>query len=64
MLKVDIVSPKLNTISCEVSLIISDKELVGKKAPVELTVIAKFRLLKSLIPEKLNKIKIIPVIKE
>ena len=31
---------------------------VGKKPPAELTVIAKFKLLKSLISEKLNKIKI------
>ena len=42
----------------------SDRELVGKKAPAELTVIARFKLLKSLIPEKLNKINIIPVRKE
>ena len=42
----------------------SDKELVGKKAPAELTVMAKFKLLKSLTPEMLNKIKIIPVKKE
>ena len=42
----------------------SDKELVGKKAPAELTDIAKFKLLNSLIPEKLNRIKIITVKKE
>ena len=43
---------------------ISDRELVGKKAPAELTDIAKFKLLKSRIPEKLDKINIKPVKKE
>ena len=46
------------------SLIISDKEFVGRNAPAELTVMAKFKLLKSLMPEKLNKINTIPVRKE
>ena len=42
----------------------SDKELVGKKAPAELTVIDRFKLLKSRMPDRLNKIKIITVKKE
>ena len=37
---------------------------VGKKPPAELTVIDKFKLLKSLIPEMLNKTKIKTVKKE
>ena len=36
----------------------SESSLVGKKAPVELTDIAKLKLLKSLIPEKVKKINI------
>ena len=40
---------------------ISESSLVGRKAPVELTVIARLKLLKSLIPENANKIKIIAV---
>ena len=36
----------------------SDSSFVGKKAPAELTDIAKFKLLNSLMPEKLNKTKI------
>ena len=47
-----------NIIFCEECLIISESSLVGRKAPVELMVIAKLRLLKSLTPEKANKIKI------
>jgi hypothetical protein len=35
--------------------------LVGRKAPVELIVIARLKLLNSLIPEKVNKIKTIAV---
>ena len=42
----------------------SDSSLVGRKAPAELVVMAKFKLLKSLIPEKLNKTKIKAVKKE
>ena len=51
----------VNIIFCEECLIISESSLVGRKAPVELTLIAKLKLLKSLIPEKVNKIKIKPV---
>ena len=39
-------------------LIRSDKSLVGKKAPVELIDIARLKLLKSLMPDKVNNTKI------
>ena len=64
MFKAEKIKANVNTIFCDVNLIISDNSLVGKKAPAELVVIAKFKLLKSLIPEKLSKIKIKIVKKE
>ena len=58
MFNVENIRARPNIIFCDVNLIMSESSFVGRKAPAELTVIDKFKLCKSLTPEKLNRTKI------
>ena len=61
MLSIEIRKDKIKTISCVLFVMIWFKELVGKKPPEEMTVIARLSPSKSLIPEIENSIKTINV---
>ena len=58
MFNIEIKKHKIKTISCVLFFMIWFKELVGKKPPEEMTVIARLSPSKSLIPEIEKSIKI------